>query len=490
MSTRRWRRLLVEPARPDAIRSRPGAPWLAVATVCIGAFMGQLDASIVTLAFPTLSRDFDASLGQVQWVGLTYLLVLVGLVTAVGRLADMVGRKLLYTYGFLVFIAGSALCGIAPGLVLLDVFRVVQAVGAAMLQANSVAIIASAVPREKLGRAIGVQGAAQALGLSLGPAVGGGLIALAGWRLIFFINVPAGLVGMAMGRFLIPRSRDLAERAPFDWPGLALFLPATVLLLLALSFGNEVGWGSTATVCELVGAGASGAAFARHERRRAHPMIDPGLLRRPAFSAGIASGLGSYLVMFGTLFVVPFFLENARHVAAGTTGAELTVMPAALGLVAPAAGRLADRVGPRLLTGAGMALSAGALTAMALSHHATAVLLVELAVLGVGLGAFTPANNAAIMAAAPAHQSGMAAGVLNMTRGLGTALGLAGTGAVLGAVAGTRAGQAGGSSHGFTVACLFLAGVAAVAGLIQVAEARSDGSSPPHRGASGRATPG
>ena len=164
--------LAAEPARPQWVRRRSGAHWLVVATVCVGAFMGQLDASIVTVAFPTLQRNFDAGGGSVEWVALSYLLVLVCAVTAVGQFADMAGRKLLYTYGFAVFTLASVACGLAPNLLALDGFRVVQALGAAMLQANSVALIATAMPPGKLGRGIGVQGAAQALGLALGPTVG------------------------------------------------------------------------------------------------------------------------------------------------------------------------------------------------------------------------------------------------------------------------------------------------------------------------------
>jgi len=139
----------------------------------------------------------------VQWVGQTYLLVLIGLLTAVGLHADMVGRKLLYTYGFVIFIIGSALCGLAPDLPALIVFRGLQGFGAAMLQANSIAIIVGAMPKERLGRAIGMQGAAQALGLALGPAVGGLLISIGGWRRKFFVNVPAGLLGSLLGWFLM-----------------------------------------------------------------------------------------------------------------------------------------------------------------------------------------------------------------------------------------------------------------------------------------------
>jgi MFS family permease len=190
----RWDRLLVEPRRPQGIRERPNAPWLAVAAVCVGAFMGQLDASIVTVALPTLQRTFDASVGAVTWVGLSYLLVLVATVTAVGRFADMWGRKLLYVYGFVIFALASALCGLAPDLAALCGFRALQAVGAAMLQANSLAIIVLVVPGRSLGKAIGIQGTAQALGLALGPSIGGLLLAAGGWRLIFFVNVLVGLV--------------------------------------------------------------------------------------------------------------------------------------------------------------------------------------------------------------------------------------------------------------------------------------------------------
>lgn len=458
-------RFFLEPARPDAIRKLPSAHWLTVATVCIGAFMGQLDASIVALAFPTLSRHFQATLGAVQWVGLAYLLVLVALVPAVGRYADMVGRKLLYTYGFAVFVLGSALCGLAPSLPVLDGFRALQALGAAMLQANSVAIITLAVPHRQLGRAIGIQGAAQALGLSLGPAVGGILIAAGGWRLIFFVNVPAGVLGAIAGWYLIPRSRDLQQRTSFDWAGLAIFAPALVALLVALSFGNELGWSSPGVLAGLAAAVALGVVFLRLEPRRRSPMIDFALFRRTGFSAGIASGLLSYLVLFGSLFVAPFFLEVDRGLSPGIAGASLTALPIAIGSVAPLAGHVADRLGARPLTTTGMVVSAAALVLLAELHTSTLLVIAGLALLGVGLGLFTPANNAAIMGTAPRALAGTASGILNMTRGLGTSLGLALTGLVFALVAGSHA-KPNFVGHGFATACLFLAAVAVAAALL------------------------
>ncbi len=464
-------RLLTEPARPAWIRKRPNAHYYALAAVCIGAFMGQLDASIVTVAFPTLGRVFGASVGAVTWVGLSYLIVVVAGVTAVGRLADMVGRKLLYTYGFVVFIIGSALCAVAPNLVCLDLFRVLQAVGAVMLQANSVAIIYLAMPRDRLVRGIGIQGAAQALGLALGPTIGGLLLAAGGWRLIFLVNVPAGIVGALAAWALVPRSRDLQARGPYDFAGLALFVPAVVALLVTVSFADGWGWTSPAALVLVGAAAALGAAFVRRERRAAAPMVDPSLFGRLSFSAGVASGMLSYLVLFGTMFAIPFFLERGRGVSAGEAGLVLSVLPVSIGCVAPFAGRLAERLDVRSVTVLGALLASGGLFAAGLLRPGLGLLAALLAVVGAGIGLFTPANNAAIMAAAPREQAGVASGVLNMTRGLGTSLGLALTGLVFGSAAATTAVKVGG---GFESAALFLGAVAALSAVLAALRGRNE----------------
>jgi EmrB/QacA subfamily drug resistance transporter len=427
-----WARLLAEPRRPATIRTSPSAPWLVVATVSIGAFLGQLDASIVTLALPTLQQHFHTRLAAVEWVALSYLLTLVATVTAVGRLADMIGRKLLYTYGFAVFTLASIACGLSPNLGVLIGFRVVQAVGAAMLQANSVALIATAIPRSSLGRAIGIQGGAQAVGLALGPSVGGLLIGVAGWRSIFFVNGPVGLSGMTLAWFLLPRSRNLAPRTAFDWAGLALFGPAVIAFLLALNIAGSTGLTHPTPLLLLAASAGMSAVFVWREQRTPAPMIDLDLFRRLDFTAGIAAGLLSYLVLFGVLFVVPFFLEHAEHLSPTRAGLELGVLPVALGLVAPIAGRARDRIGARLPTVVGMLLTAALLGCLAVEARDRTTVVVLLAGIGVGLGAFTPANNAGIMATVPTHHSGMAGGVLNLTRGLGTSLGVAATGLVLG----------------------------------------------------------
>ena len=227
--------LTQERARPARVREWPHAWWLAVATVCFGAFMGQLDASIVTLTYRPVGVEFGTSLAAVQWVSLSYLLTLAALLIPVGRLSDARGRKLLYLYGFVVFTAASAACGLAPTLATLILFRVVQGVGAAMLQANSVALVVTSAPEGKTRTALGIQAAAQAIGLALGPTVGGLLVSTWGWRWVFGINVPVGVIAVVAGIYLLPRSRTFHPHQGRDLSGLLLLAAATTLGLLGVS---------------------------------------------------------------------------------------------------------------------------------------------------------------------------------------------------------------------------------------------------------------
>jgi EmrB/QacA subfamily drug resistance transporter len=392
--------------------------------------MGQLDASIVTLALPPIQRTFHAGLGAIEWVSLAYLVTLVVLVVPAGRLADMFGRKLLYVYGFAIFTLGSVLCGLAPTLWLLVAFRVLQAAGAALLQSNSVALIATAIPQEKLGRAIGIQGAAQAVGLSVGPLVGGALVAAGGWRWVFLVNAPVGVVGIATGLVFLPRTRFFSPRARFDRFGLTLFAIAVGSCLFTLSYlgqpqvsGLVLGVLAVVTACGAIG-------FITQERRATHPLLDAGLFGYREFTGGLVAGLLCYLVLFGVLFATPFALAG-RGLGAATVGLLLSALPIAIAITAPFGGRVADRLGPKVPAAGGMLLVAGGLAAIAVIEPGSPGLAALLALVGVGMGAFIPANNSTIMASAPAEKAGAASGVLNMTRGVGTALGVALTGIVL-----------------------------------------------------------
>ena len=439
---------------------------------------------------PTLEQVFGAPVAYVEWVAIAYLVTLAALVVPLGRLADLLGRKMLYTWGFLVFITGTTLCGLSPTLSWLIGFRVLQAIGAAMLQANSVAIITAAVPRRTLGRAIGVQGTAQAVGLSVGPSVGGLLIDALGWQWVFFIAVPVGLLGTLAAWLVLPcTSREaVAEAASeperFDWVGAGLLGPAVVFMLLALSFGNSWGWTSPRLIGTAVAALACLATFGMAEARSVSPLVDPALLRVRTFSLGLLAGMLSYAVLFGSLFLMPFFLERILGQSAAQAGLLLTPIPIALGLLAPIAGTLTDRVGPVPPTVAGMASAAAALGTLALAPSVSMpATLALLALLGIGLGLFTPPNNAAVMGSAPANRLGVAGGILNMTRSIGTSIGVAATGAVLTVRLSARLGTNVGSTleappvallPAFHETLLFLAGLAVLAGLLSTARLQAE----------------
>ncbi|AHH97883.1 MFS transporter [Kutzneria viridogrisea] len=408
--------LRAEPARPRWIANWPHAHWLAVGSVCLGAFMGQLDASIVTLTFPALGTEFGSTLAAVQWVSLSYLLTLVALLAPVGRLADTAGRKLVYLYGFGVFTLASAACGLADSLPALIAFRVVQAIGAAMLQANSVALVTTSAPRERMRLALGVQAAAQALGLALGPTVGGLLVAGVGWRWVFGVNVPIGIVAIIAGRYLLPRTRQRTPAGAPDWWGVALLATSASALLLALSSASGLPLPPTAVGALFVLGVLTAVGFVWRQRRARSPLIDLDLLRHKATRYGLVAATLGYLVLFGPLVLVPAMISSPLR-----AGLALTSLPAGFALAATLGGRFVPATwSERRRCLLGSLLCCAALATLC----AGGPLVGALALLGVGLGLVTPANNALVMAAIPARCSGLGGGLVNMARGLGTTLGV------------------------------------------------------------------
>ncbi|AUW94919.1 MAG: MFS transporter [Sulfobacillus thermosulfidooxidans] len=480
----------------ERFSTRENYIWLVVATVCIGAFMAALDASIVNVALPDLSTYFHSSASLVSWVLIAYLLTLATLLTLFGRLADILGRRPLYTFGFLVFIVGSAACGAAVNLPMLIISRIFQAAGAAMLQANSVAIITAAVPASVRGRAIGFQGSAQAIGLSLGPAIGGALIGLFGWRAIFYVNVPVGLIGTLMAAMILPKDKLQGHHATFDWWGTLLMTPFLVLLMMALTEGQSWGWTSPAVIGMFVAAALFLTGFIVRELSFRAPLVDMRLFKIAIFSLGNFTGLLSYLAMFGVLFLMPFYFERVLNYHSAVTGLILTAVPLGMTVAAPKSGALADRYGPRLLTTGGMALTglATLMLAWTISLHAQVILIVmELVMVGVGLGMFTPPNNSSVMGSLPSSRLGVGGGILNMARSLGMALGTAVSGTVLAILLTAHGGieQPGGPKAPWIpstrVALLVLVGLSALAAVLSIF--RVAGNSRPASGQSQESMP-
>jgi EmrB/QacA subfamily drug resistance transporter len=424
-----------EPPAAQIVARHRSYWWFVIGTVCIGAFMGQVDSSIAQLLLPRLELEFDARLSTVSWVAVAYLLAMAAFLPIFGRLADMMGRKLLYTGGFLLFVVGSALCGLAPSLPVLIAFRVLQAVGAALLSSNSVAIVVAAAGPERRGRALGVLSAAQAVGLSAGPAIGGLVLDVLDWRWVFWINVPVGLAGTVMGWFVLPPTRDLPDDGRFDWRGALLIAPALTALVAMLNEGYAWGMTSPALLgCALLSVVLL-ALFVRAEQRAAAPLIDLTLFRSGAFSAGNSAGLLSYAALFGLFFLMPFVFVRVYQDSILAAGLRLSIVPVMLGMVAPVGGALYDRFGARVLTASGMLICAGALALLFAVMDGTPEsllpVMLALALFGVGQGLFISPNNSAIVAAAPASLTGEAGGLLNVMRSFGISVGVAAASSLL-----------------------------------------------------------
>ncbi len=410
-------------------------PWLIVGACCIAGLMGQIDASIVQLALPTLGRVFDGTLESVSWVALAYLLGVAAFMPIFGQLCRIFGRKLFYIFGFIVFTLASALCGFVPDLLTLVGLRFVQGVGGAMIGANSMALIVEATDKSRRGRALGLYAAAQAIGVSAGPVAGGLLLGTLGWPWVFWVNVPIGLISIVAGWLVLPITPRQDANQIFDWRGALLLAPALALAVFALNQAAALGIASPVLL------GCVGAAivllflFVRQEGRTQSPLVDLALLKGPAFLAGALACALSYAVLYGMFFLASFALVRGYEDSPVVAGLKLAIIPVSIGIVAPVAGGLADWIGARFLSVAGMALcfvALIALTAVAMEPAPNLWLgFFGLVAFGIGLGVFIAPNNHATINTVPANLAGVAGATLNLTRILGTVMGVASASAML-----------------------------------------------------------
>jgi len=410
-------------------------PWLVVGVCCVSGFMGQVDASIVQIALPTLGRIFGATLESVSWVALGYLLGYASFLPIFAQLCQIFGRKLLYILGFAVFTLASALCGFAPDLVTLVAFRLLQGVGGAMLGANSLALVVLATDKSRRARALGVLAAAQAVGVSAGPVVGGLLLGTFGWPWVFWINVPFGLLAVIVGWLVLPVTAQQDPTQAFDWRGALMLAPALTLAMFALNQISALGPTSPALLGSIGAAIALIFLFLRQERGSRSPLIDPALLGEPAFLGGALACSLSYAMLYGMFFLASFALVRGYEDSPIAAGLKLAIVPITIGIVAPFAGALADWMGTRLLSVAGMAMCFVALLALTLVVREPVANLwigfLGLVAFGAGLGVFIAPNNHATINAAPASLAGEAGAMLNLTRIIGTGVGVASTSAML-----------------------------------------------------------
>ncbi len=405
--------------------SHPGWKWLILATVLMGAAMSALDVSIVNVAMPTLKTQFHVSMPVIEWITMAYMLALTVFLPLFGRLSDIYGRSRLYNAGFLVFATGSLLCGLSSSAALLIASRVVQAVGAGLLQANSIALVVQAFPAKERGKAIGIQGAVQAISMALGPFVGGLLISTISWRAIFFLNIPIGVMGIIAGILVLPADERSAAKEKVDYSGAILLASGLGFLMLAINEVVKLGWGSGTILAYFLSSLVLLGLFIMRELKAANPLIDLKLLKNSSFLLGNLSSMFSYYVLFAMLFLMPFYLEKALGYGVELTGFLLTPLLLAMAVVAPFSGHMSSKYGARIMTTLGMLVSATACLFLLLGESSGIPALVGVMIfLGVGMGLFTPSNNNAVMAAAPRDKLSVAGGILNMMRSLGLIFGV------------------------------------------------------------------
>lgn len=405
--------------------------WWVLAAVAMGTFLSTLDSSIVNVAIPTLERELDTTFANVQWVALAYMAVLATLLPGMGRLADMRGKKSIYVTGFVVFTLSSALCGLAPTIHWLILFRIVQGIGAAMITALGAAIVTENFPPAERGRALGITGVVVSLGIVTGPTLGGLLLQHFSWHAIFFVNVPVGIIGVWMVWHYVPRSLPLSGQH-FDFGGAALLGAALLSLLLGLTVSQTTGWRSPAVLALLGACIVALLVFVLVERRVAQPMIDLELFRNVLFSVNLVTAFMIFIAIAGATFLMPFYLGSVLGYPIQQVGILLAVLPIGLGIMAPLAGYLSDRYGPRPITAMGLLVATVgfALSSTLQADTPTWAYVLKYAPVGIGIGLFNSPNNSAIMGAVPRARLGVASGLMGLTRLLGQTVGVATLGAL------------------------------------------------------------
>jgi len=394
--------------------------------------MPSLDTSIANAGLPTLAQAFTASFQAVQWIVLAYLLAITTLIVSVGRLGDIVGRRRLLLGGICLFTVASLLCGVAPTLWLLIAARAAQGLGAAVMMALTVALVGETVPKTRTGSAMGLLGTMSAIGTTLGPSLGGVLIAGPGWRTIFLVNVPLGILNLLLAHRYLPVDRRglKTDRAGFDSVGTLLL----ALTLAAYALAMTIGRGSfgplnmALLLAALFGVGL----FVRAETRAASPLIRLAMFRNPVLSASLAMSTLVSTVMMATLVVGPFYLSRALGLPAALVGLVLSVGPLVAALTGVPAGRIVDHLGAQRMTLVGLGgIAAGSfILSMMPARFGIPGYIAPIVVITAGYALFQAANNTAIMTDTRPDQRGVISGMLSLSRNLGLITGASVMGAV------------------------------------------------------------
>lgn len=400
---------------------------LVITAISLAAFIANLDATIVYISLPTMSREFNVDTSQISWVVLSYLLALCSFLLVFGRLSDMKGSRRIFLWGYLVFITTSFLCGTAQGLGTLIAMRAAQGIGGAMLFSTTNIIIVQYLPEEIRGRAFGMMAVFAGIGIALGSPVGGFLLTHLGWQWIFFVNVPFGIFGLVLAMKVLPPLPTPDQRGlTFDLLGVLLSVVCLSTLVYVLNSGSKLGWLSPAILMSAAVSVVCAVTFVIRERRITQPLVDLGIFRiLPLTSALMASFLG--IVIFdGFGFVFPFFFDRVKEFSPDKTGMILGITPVVAGLVSPVAGFLVDRLRPRAVcvwsTAAQIIATAIFCTFDAATGYAP--IIVSYVLFGAAISGFFTASATLVMSHAPTGKEGITSALLSMFQFSGAIFGV------------------------------------------------------------------
>jgi EmrB/QacA subfamily drug resistance transporter len=400
--------------------------WWVLSCTSLGMLLATVNSGTLIIALPDLERSLHTTLLQLVWVILVYMIVSTVLVLTAGRLSDMFGRKHAYVLGFLLFSGASLGAGFAGSGTSLILWRILQGVGGAFLFANAAALVTDAFPRSELGLAMGTNVMVAAVGLVIGPVLGGALVAIS-WPWVFWFNVPLGLLGSAWAALVLHELSHRDEERGLDLLGTAAYVAGLTGLVLALSRGGLSGWNGPLVVGGFVAAATLIPLFVLIERRGRAPMLDLSLFRDRLFAAAAAAAFINGLSRFALMFLFVFYFQGPQGASPILAGLELAPMAVGMLVASPLAGIAADRRGSRGLAALGMVVTAAGLAGMTMlqAHTAYVWSAIWLALVGIGSGMFNSPNTAAMMGVVPTHRRGVAAGARLMLQNTGAVISIA-----------------------------------------------------------------
>jgi EmrB/QacA subfamily drug resistance transporter len=412
--------------RPGVQASHPHYKWWALSCTSLGMLVATINSGTLIIALPDLERALHTSLLQLVWVILVYMIASTVLVLTAGRLSDLFGRKRAYVAGFAIFAAASLGAGFAASGTELILWRVAQGVGGAFLFANAAAIVTDAFPREQLGLAMGTNTMIAAVGLVIGPVLGGALVSI-DWPWVFWFNVPLGIVGSVWAALNLREVERADQDRTLDVTGTLTYVVGLTALVYAISRGGLSGWNDPYVITGLGVAAVLLPLFILIERRHRAPMLDLSIFRDRLFAAASGAAFINGLSRFALLFIFVFYYQGAQGDDPITAGIKLAPMALGMLVSSPLAGIWADRRGSRTLAALGMIVSAGGLAGMTSLQPNSAywVGALWLAVVGIGSGMFNSPNTAAMMGSVPAARRGIAAGARVMLQNTGAVISIA-----------------------------------------------------------------